>query len=212
MQIIGNMIRRVWHHGIDVQSGASNLVMSGNCIDAAGQNGINCRSLRNSIISANTIRNCGTRSLATNSNGINLWSGNTTDNVISNNRIFDDQAAQTQSLGIRKADSSARNMVSGNAISGNIAAMSTFSATDVIHHNTGYITQARGIAIFTNGTTSTVVAHGMNRVPAIVSVTPLDADTRISSAYVPTISSSTFTIKASIAIIGNPSVYWYAEV
>ena len=102
--------------------------------------------------------------------------------------------------------------VSGNTILGVTTKFyNDASYTNVrVTGNSGYVTEASGVATILNGQSYVTVTHGLSATPTKVIVTSGTGGTY--TLYVTTLGTTTFRIYADSAVSGNQTVYWYAVV
>lgn len=103
--------------------------------------------------------------------------------------------------------------VTGN-VTGGISDGGTGS-TKYIHHNPGYRTSYRGAGAITSGTSSTVIAHGLDVQPAqsdfVLSPTTQLSSSGLAQIWVSAVTATTFTVSANATATANAFFAWDAR-
>jgi hypothetical protein len=115
----------------------------------------------------------------------------------------------TTGYGIAEGGSSDNNEIKNNTLI-STSGINKVGASTKIRNNTGYITEARGTATITSGSTSITVNHGLNGVPSVVIATGQHSE--VKDCYITNITSTYFTINVPSAVTANRTISWIAEI
>lgn len=121
-------------NGIDVIN-CTEIISEGNWCNDNNSAGIMYSNTTNSVINGNICKNNGKSPATHQDDGITIL-GQSTRNVISNNRCFDDQAVKTQKYGIESRDSSNYLLITGNIVAGNSSGgITTVGSNNMVSNN-----------------------------------------------------------------------------
>ncbi|MDY6966101.1 MAG: right-handed parallel beta-helix repeat-containing protein [Halobacteriota archaeon] len=199
ISISGNQIS----YGNIYISNLKDSVISNNHICDTQYSGMDIRGIKNSVISGNVIKNSGQTGDSNYDDGISIHDGSysvtaSINNIITNNRIFDDQATKTQEVGIKTFENSDYNLIKNNNVDGNNGAgIEVAGSNTFVGFNIGYITENSGTGSITSGGTTDVITHGLSVTPTAedISITLKENPTNTPGAiWVDTITSTQFTV------------------
>ena len=195
--------------GVGLTNGGENHSVVGNTCNFNQNSGIVASATTQALIEANY---CLDNNQVQNAvdGGIRLT--NATSIVVTGNQCYDDQGVHTQNWGVVTDTGATGNRIVNNNLSPNKLAPAAFVGTNVVRHNSGWVTEAQGSTSIVSGTTSIVVAHGLSTTPEggaiqITRASPAGADTIF---YVDTVGATNFTLHVNV----NPgaTVYFYWAV
>lgn len=109
--VVGNTIRKM-SRGLFIGANVQFSTFIGNVIEEPGRDGILLSDCKNNTVVGNTIRNPGQEGAAVSKNGITLQGAQ--NNVISSNRIIEDQGTPTMVWAISEETTSTKNIFSDN--------------------------------------------------------------------------------------------------
>lgn len=183
-------------------------VVSNNVVENCTSHGIWLIYTKGSVIDGNTVKNSGHGTPSGYYVGIYLE--NSADNIVSNNRVYDDQYTQSQWIGIYEKDTGDNNTIIGNhVLYGGWGYKIRISGNNTeVHHNFGYCTENSGTTTNTTSTTF-VFNHGLAGTPTGVWAS---FNTTAINGWMWKATSTQITI--TISGSGLPSVitaYWKAE-